>query len=88
MLMDTSRPGSLDCSLRAFCLQPECLAATSACVPCLPAVLLPNDAFVMPVMIRFCRVLLMDFYQDALVFLSSAALHITDDPAGPADPAP
>jgi len=30
----------------------------------------------------------MDFCQDALVFLSSAALRVTDDPADPADPAP
>ena len=30
----------------------------------------------------------MDFCQDALVFLSSAALCVTDDPADPADPAP
>ena len=52
MLMDTYRPESLDCGLRAFFfLRPECLAATSACVPCLPAVLFRDDAFAMPAMI-------------------------------------
>jgi len=51
MLVVTYRPESLDCGLRAFCLRPECLAATSACVPCLPAVLFRDDAFAMPAMI-------------------------------------
>ena len=51
MLVDTCRPGSLDCGLGAFCLRPECLAATSACVPCLPTVLFCDGAFVMPMMI-------------------------------------
>ena len=51
MLVVTYRPESLDCSLRAFCLWPECLAATLACVPCLPVVLFRDDAFVMPAMI-------------------------------------